>query len=50
MSGQEWIRVLLAMGLLAAMFVFPILMIWRDERRKRRSEAHASEEVPATLE
>jgi len=43
-------RVLFAMGLLATLFVFPILMIWRDERRKRRSEAHASEEVPATRE
>ena len=43
-------RVLLAMGLLAALFVFPILMIWRDERRKRRSEVRASEEVPATRE
>lgn len=43
-------RLLLAMGLLAALFVFPILMIWRDERRKRRTEASAAEEVSATRE
>ncbi|HKF31331.1 MAG TPA: hypothetical protein VKB37_03060 [Jatrophihabitantaceae bacterium] len=48
MTAEEWMRVLLAMGILTAMFVFPIVMIWRDERRKRRSQAHESEEVSAT--
>jgi len=43
-------RLLLAMGLLAALFVFPIVTIWRDDRRKRRTEAHAVEEVSATRE
>lgn len=38
MSGEEWLRLLLAVGLLAALFVFAIVTIWLDERRKRRSE------------
>ena len=48
MTAEEWMRILLAMGILAAMFVFPIVMIWRDERRKRRGQAEESKEAPAT--
>lgn len=36
MSAEEWMRILLAMGILTAMFVFPIVTIWHNERRKRR--------------
>lgn len=46
MRSEEWMRVLLAMGLLAAMFVFPIVSIALDERRKRRAEAAVSEPAP----
>jgi hypothetical protein len=50
MSGQEWLRLMLAMGLLAALFVFPIVTIWMDERRKRRNQTPEPEEVWATLD
>ena len=36
MTQDEWLRVLLAMGLLAAMFAFPIISLAVDARRKRR--------------
>ena len=36
MTAEEWMRILLAMGILTAMFVFPIVTIWHNERRKRR--------------
>lgn len=39
MTGEEWMRVLFAMAILTALFVFPIVTIWRNERRKRRSNA-----------
>lgn len=45
MTGEEWMRVLFAMAILAALFAFPIAMIWRDERRKRRSQARESGEA-----
>jgi hypothetical protein len=47
-TAEEWTRILLAMGILAAMFGFPIVMIWRDERRKRRRNAEVREESSAT--
>lgn len=36
MTAEEWGRLLIAMALLAALFAFPIITIWRDERRKRQ--------------
>ena len=47
-TGEEWMRILLAMAILTALFVFPIVMIWRDERRKRRNQAQESEQARAT--
>jgi preprotein translocase subunit YajC len=47
-TAEEWTRILLAMGILAAMFGFPIVMIWRDERRKRQRNAEVREESSAT--
>ncbi|KJE25510.1 hypothetical protein FF36_00126 [Frankia torreyi] len=34
-SGFEWDRILLAVALLAAMFLLPALVIWRDQVRDR---------------
>jgi uncharacterized membrane protein len=47
-TAEEWTRVLFAMGILTAMFVFPIVTIWHDERRKRRRHAQESEKASAT--
>lgn len=47
MTGEEWTRILLALGILSAMFVFPIVTLWRDERRKRRQEAEAAQDSAA---
>ncbi len=38
MTAEEWRGILLALAIFAAMFIFPIVTIWRDERRKRREE------------
>lgn len=35
MTRGEWIQVMAGMGLLIAMFAFPVISIWLDERRKR---------------
>ncbi len=35
-SEFEWDRILLAVALLAAMFLLPALVIWRDQARDRR--------------
>ncbi|EIV93397.1 hypothetical protein [Frankia sp. QA3] len=35
-SGFEWDRILIAVALLAAMFLLPALVIWRDQVRDRR--------------
>ena len=48
MTGEEWMRILLAMAILTALVVFPIVMIWREERRKRRNQAQPSEQARAT--
>jgi len=34
-SDFEWARVLFAMGLLTAMFLYPVLFLWRDGRKQR---------------
>ena len=42
---------MLAMAILAALFAFPIISIWRDERRKRRDadeQADESVDEPTT--
>ena len=36
MSGDEWMRLMLAVGLLGALFAFPAISLALDERRKRR--------------
>jgi type II secretory pathway component PulL len=46
MTGEEWRGVLLALAIFAAMFGFPIVTIWRDERRKRRAEAEPAAQPP----
>jgi hypothetical protein len=43
MSAEEWGRVMIAMALLAALFAFPIISIWRDERRKRQEADEATD-------
>ncbi|WP_261571236.1 hypothetical protein [Frankia gtarii] len=35
-SGFEWDRILVAVVLLATMFLLPALVIWRDQVRDRR--------------
>jgi hypothetical protein len=45
MTASEWRGILLALAIFAAMFIFPIVTIWRDERRKRR----AGQDPTATL-
>ncbi|THJ54700.1 hypothetical protein [Candidatus Frankia alpina] len=35
-SGFEWDRILIAVALLATMFLLPALVIWRDQVRDRR--------------
>lgn len=36
MNGDfEWDRVLLALGFLTAMFIYPVIVLWRAERKKR---------------
>jgi hypothetical protein len=44
-TGEEWMRIVFAMAILAALFAFPVVMIWRDERRKRRSHSQKSGEA-----
>jgi hypothetical protein len=43
-TSREWTQLLFAMALIAAMFIFPIVTIWLDERRKRRVETQAFED------
>jgi hypothetical protein len=31
----EWTRMLFAMALITAMFLYPVLVLWRDERKRR---------------
>jgi len=31
----EWFRMLFALALIAALFLFPIITLWRDERKKQ---------------
>ena len=38
-NDLEWGRMLLAMGLLAAMFLYPVLSLWRDGRKHRGEPA-----------
>ena len=38
MTSEEWRGILIALGIFVAMFGFPIISLWRDERRKRRAE------------
>jgi hypothetical protein len=35
----EWTRMLFAMGLLTAMFPYPVLSLWRDGRKQRGEPA-----------
>lgn len=34
-SDFEWGKMLFAMGLLIAMFLYPVLSLWHDERKQR---------------
>jgi type II secretory pathway component PulL len=38
MTATEWRGVLIALAIFVAMFGFPIVTLWRDERRKRCAE------------
>jgi type II secretory pathway component PulL len=38
MTATEWRGVLIALAIFVAMFGFPIVTVWRDERRKRCAE------------
>lgn len=38
MTSEEWRGILIALAIFAAMFGYPIVTLWRDERRKRRAE------------
>jgi hypothetical protein len=44
MSGEEWLRLMVAMAILGALFAFPIIAIWRDERRKRHDDEYPAED------
>jgi hypothetical protein len=44
MTAEEWGRLMLAMAILGALFAFPIISIWHDERRKRRDSAEPTQE------
>jgi hypothetical protein len=36
MNGDfEWQQILTAVGLLVALFIYPVIVLWRDERKKR---------------
>jgi maltodextrin utilization protein YvdJ len=35
-DGLPWLRLLLVLAFLSALFVIPIAGLWADERRKRR--------------
>ncbi|MGX7678937.1 hypothetical protein ACSMXN_08560 [Jatrophihabitans sp. DSM 45814] len=45
MTDQElpWLKMMLMLGILAALFAFPIISISMDERRKRRARASKSD-------
>ena len=38
MTSEEWRGIVIALAIFVAMFSFPIITLWRDERRKRRAE------------
>ncbi|UQX88794.1 hypothetical protein M6D93_02045 [Jatrophihabitans telluris] len=37
-SGLEWHRLFFACALLLALFCYPVIVIWADERKKRRRD------------
>lgn len=39
MTSGEWVQIMAGVGLLVALFAFPVISIWLDERRKRRAGA-----------
>ncbi|CAN5373926.1 hypothetical protein BH10ACT8_BH10ACT8_26870 [soil metagenome] len=45
-DGFEWQQILLACAMLLALFIYPVIVLWHDERRKART---AKESVPADL-
>jgi hypothetical protein len=45
-SDLEWGRLLVALALLAIMFVVPVLVIWRDQRADRRRYGPAGARQP----
>ncbi len=46
MTSGEWIQVMAGMGLLIAMFAFPVISIWLDERSKRRATHDPPDKPP----
>jgi preprotein translocase subunit YajC len=46
MTATEWRGVLIALAIFVAMFGFPIITLWRDERRKRRAEDNLTAQQP----
>ena len=42
-SGLPLLRMLLMMGILAALFLIPALSIWHDERRKRTASVEGAD-------
>lgn len=49
-DGLPWMRVLLMLGLLAAMFGFPIISLSLDARRARRTEIEDAGDVTTRQE
>ena len=37
MTSEEWRGIVIALAIFVAMFSFPIITLWRDERRTRRA-------------
>lgn len=43
MRADEWLRLGYAMAILTALYAFPVISIWLDERRKHRHAADRHE-------
>lgn len=44
MRAGEWLQLMTGLGILAAMFAFPVITLWLDARRERRAAAAARQE------
>lgn len=42
-GGLEWSKMLFALGLLTALFAFPVVSLWWDGRRKEADRARVTD-------